>query len=689
MLNMKAKKSSQNDDSSMPGVDMDRIKELMGPLPNELSEQESTQTKNELQKKAPEAATESLVEPTAPPVVDEQLAEAAEEANASLKAMSPDLGEATITKVADEEVAEPTVEETESAGADDVGSGVDADDPTVVKAVNDIVAHEGDQVLEAEDEKNSLLETTSTSSRKDKIKEFFGKKWVRRSLLALFALIILGVGLFPSSRYFALNTAGVRASLGVTVIDGSTLQPLKNVQVSAAGVTAQTDSKGVAHLEHLKLGPTEMVISKRAFTAVKQQITVGWGSNPKGQVRLTASGAQYTFLIKDFLTGKAVSGVEASSGEGNALSDNDGKVVLSLDTGEKADTEELTVTFSAPNYRSEPIKITAGSKEAKSVVLVLDRKDIFVSKRSGKYDLYSIDIDGKNEKKIVSGTGLEREDLSLVPLQNSDTAAFVATRENTRNADGYLLSTLYLVDTKSGTLTKVDQSEMIRPIGWTSNQRFAYVKIAAGASAMNPKRHRIMSVSVKNTSDNKEIAAANYFNDVLLANDKIVYAASNNYNTGAKLGAYSINSDGTGSTTLLDKEVYNILRTDYETLTLSIEGGTYTYKIGAASATPATSSTTTNRLYIDNLTSKQSAWIDMRDGKNLLLSYDKLAKKDTTVLTKNGVKYPVYWLNDTVLVFRVSDGKETADYVMSTMGGEAKKIQDVTDAAGVGRWYYY
>ncbi len=689
MLNMKAKKQGPSEDSSNQGVDMERIKELMGPLPNELSEQESSKTKTELNKKSVEPTLEA--EPETAPVVNEKLAEAAEEANASLKAMAPDLGEATITKVDDEEEPLPNAEDsTDSETSEPTEEGVASDDPLVVKAVNDIVAHEGDQVLEAEDEKkSSLLEETGGLGIKDKIKDFFRKKWVRRGLLGVALTAILGVALFPTSRYFVLNTVGVRASLNVNVVDSGTLQPLKNVQVSAAGVTAQTDGKGVARLEHVKLGPTELKISKRAFTSVTQQVTVGWGSNPKGQFRLAASGAQYTFMIKDFLSSKAVISAEVSSGEGSAVSDKDGKVVLTLDTREKADAEELSIEVNAANYRTESLKITAGSKEITAVSLVSDRKDVFVSKRSGKYDVYSIDVDGKNEKKIVSGTGLERDDITLVPLQNSDMVAFIASRENTKNADGYLLSTLYFIDIKSGTLTKIDQSEMIRPIGWSASQRLVYVKVAAGASGANPKRHRIMSVSVKNTSDNKEIAAANYFNDVLMVNDRIVYAPSNAYNTGAKLGAYSVASDATGSVTLLDKEVYNILRTDYETLTLSVEGGSYTYKLGASSAAPATSSTTTNRLYIDNSNAKQSVWVDSRDGKNLLLAYDKSAKKDTTLLTKTGVKYPVYWLSDTVLVFRVNDGRETADYAVSTLGGDAKKIQDVSDAGGVRRWYYY
>jgi hypothetical protein len=475
------------------------------------------------------------------------------------------------------------------------------------------------------------------------------------------------------------------------VIDSSTLQPLKNVQVTVAGVSSQTDSNGTAKLEHIKLGRTNLVIQKRAFATVTKAITVGWGSNPEGDVRLSAAGAQYSFIVTDYLSGKPIQKAEAASGEGNAVSDKDGKIVLTLDTSNKADTDELSIDVTAPNYRTETVKITAGNKEISSVKLVAGRKDVFVSKRSGKYDVYTIDIDGKNEKKIISGTGVERDDIALSTAQNSDTAAYVATRENSRNADGYLLSTLYIVDTKTGALVKADQSEQIRLVGWSSDQRLVYVKIAAGASAANPKRNRLMTLNTKNVSDSKELASANYFNDVVMSGDTVLYAPSSTLQDSPHPGLYSVNANGTSALTVTDKEVYNIFRTDYETVTLGVAGGTFlSYKIGApASNLASAASTSTNRFYVDSSTSSRSLWIDSRDGKNVLLSYDKTAKKDTTVLTKSGAKIPLYWLTDNTVIFRVNDGKEVADYVVNVDGGEAKKVQDVTNTTGIGRWYYY
>jgi Tol biopolymer transport system component len=685
------KKPQKIDAPAPDGVDMERIKELMGPLPDDTKNQEV---------KGPEEQPEADV-PSSAPLVDSKtsVAEAVEEVNESLKAMADNLDTAPVAEQADQLLIEPTSAESEAwldsitkpeAGAATVeGEGVAEDDSKVVDAVADIVAHEGDTVLDAEDKKRSGAELPP--KKKHSFKAFISAVWAkpaaRWGIIIGTLLLLIALAVVPSSRYFILNTGGARSSVNIAIIDSSTLQPLKNVTVKVGNISTETDSKGLAKLEHLKLGNQTIQITKRAFTPISKHLVLGWGSNPQGIVGLIASGTQYTFVVTDFLSGKPIEKAEAVSGEGDAVSDKNGKIVLSLDTSGKADADELSIQITAANYRSETIKITASNKETNSVKMVTSKKDVFISRRSGTYDIYTIDVDGKNEKKLVSGTGIERPDQTLVVQQNGDLAAYVATRENARNGDGFLLSTLYLIDTKTGVLAKIDQSEQIQLVGWASDGHLVYVKIAAGASGGSPKRYRLITVNSKNASDTKEIASANAFNDVLMAGDKILYAPSGS----STPGLYIVGADGTGSVTVTSKETYNIFRNDYDTVTINASGEYYSYKIGAAPSTLALTGIplSTNRLYIDGYNNGKSLWVDNRDGKESLTAYDKAAKKDTTLATQPGIKIPVFWLNDNYVIYRVNDGNQTADYVVNTQGGEAKKIQDINDTEGIGRWYYY
>ncbi len=688
------------------GVDMERIKSLMGPLPDE-ENSSSTPTPKPKELTIEDVKPAEQVTPIVITKSNKAITDAANEVNASLKAMTDSLTTPSTTPVEpvekifdgdDSPVAATawldSMEGPEDGAALVVGEGVVADDPKIVDAVADIVAHESDTVLAAEDKaRDGHVEPAKKPKQGlgQKLKALLAKPAVRWGIILAVLALIIGATVVPTSRYFVLNTAGVRSSISVTVIDSGTLQPLKNVTVAANGVSAVTDSKGTAKLAHIKLGSAKLQISKRAFTTISQQLTVGWGSNPLGRIRLIASGTKYSFVVTDFLSGKPIEKAEASNGDGNAASDKNGKIVISLDTSNKADTDELSIVIAAANYRTETVKISANNKEASSVKMVPSRKDVFMSNRSGKYDMFTIDVDGKNEKKIVSGTGIERPDINLAVQQNGDLAAYVATRENARNSDGYLLSTLYLVDTKSGNLTKIDQSEQIQLVGWSSDGHLVYVKIAAGASGANPKRYRLITINSKNTIETKEIATANAFNDVVMAGDKVLYAPSNALADNPSPGLFIVGADGTSSVTITSKETYNIFRTDYNTVTINASGTYYTYKIGAAPSTLTAISapTTVNRLYIDGFGNNKSLWVDARDGKGLLLAYDKAAQKDTTLVTQAGLKGPIYWLNDTDAIFRVNDGKQTSDYIVNVNGGEARRIQDVNDTAGIGRWYYY
>jgi hypothetical protein len=649
-----------------------------------------------------------------------------EEINESLKAMGSEFGDADVRTLTPEEVKEldaeaesaalaeaPAAEaaEAETQTADETSEEAQEsetleeddktendgllNDPETEKAIDDIVAAESDAVLAADDLERDLEAASDEEEDRGRFPKWLVILWtnprLRWALITVGIAGLLLIGILPQSRYFILNTVGVRSSLSLRVVDGGTLQPLKNVTVRAGGASAQTDSEGNTKLEHVRLGSTILQIEKRAFSPIDSDITVGWGSNPLGEFRVSAVGTQYTFFIKDFLSNKPIEKAEASSGDGNATSDQDGKIVLTLDTAEHDDSDQISIEISAGSYRNETVEINVNNKEEQSIDMVPGRKHVLVSKRSGKYDVYTAYVDGKDEQKIVEGTGLERDDITLVPHQKDGIAALVSTRERVMDANGYLLSTLYVVNTQDGELVKIDQSEQIKVIGWADDGHLVYVKIAAGASGTDPKRHRLMSFNQKNYADIKELASSNSFNDVLMAGGRVYYAPSNIFQESSVTALYVVNPDGTNPKTILDKEVFTIVRSNFNTIDLSVGQAWYSYNIGSTeSAKLGTApASLASRVYTDNPANDFSLWVDNRDGKGTLINYDEHTKTDTTLTSHSGLKLPVYWLNDKYVIYRVSDSKETADYVINTEGGEARKITDVTNTTGLGRWFYY
>lgn len=568
----------------------------------------------------------------------------------------------------------------------------DKDNFDLDNAVDDVEFSEGNELLNNQDEEVAKAFTQDKNrSLKEKVKDFFKDLWQnprkRWSIIIGTVVLLMTIFLVPPTRYFVLNTAGIRSSASIIVLDESTSQPLKNVTVKLSGVEGKTNDDGVAKLEKLKLGSTQLVIQKRAFAEHVKNITLGWGSNPLGEQKIKPVGVQYSFDVKDFLSEKPIEKAEAVSGEYSAFSDEKGRVVLTIDQpGE--DTIEITVK--ASGYRDEPVNQETENKDVQSVAMVPARKQVFVSKRSGKYDVYQIDVDGKNEQLVLSGTGNEREDMSLVASPNNNMAALVSSRDSTRNKDGFLLSTLTLIDLNGNETTteSVTKSERVQIIGWSGSQ-LIYVKIADGASASTPDRHRLITYNVE-TGESKEIAKSNYFNDVLMVGDDVYYAPSAAYQEGNQ-GLYKVNTKGENQKTVFNSEVWNVFRTDYDTLMFSVQADWYEYdlasnKVLAASGPPAAQIT---RVYIDGPEKKKSLWVDQRDGKGALIAYDTESKEDKVVKTQSGLTYPVLWVSGNTVVYRINTDQETADYVVNLDGGEPKKIKDVTNTGGIDRWYYY
>lgn len=586
----------------------------------------------------------------------------------------------------------PTIESTEAPveAEPNAAKSPKTDDKELDDAVDNIANEESDKALQIEDAVKAMQEKPPKKSFGQKIKDFFKAWWnnpkARNATLVLFALIIIGLAVFPTTRYFFLNLVGVRSQASVTVLDASTQQPLKNVQVTVANQTGKTNDDGYVKLEKVKLGKTKLNIKKRAFAPVDKQITVGWGSNPQGETQLQPAGVQYTFYVKDFLSDKPVEKAEATSGESGAFADKDGKIVLTLD---KEDTDATTVKIKAKSYREEELPLSENNEEVVNLKLVPSHKHAFVSKRSGKYDVYKIYVDGSHEEVALAGTGAEREDMVLAPHSTENIVAVVSTRENQRNKDGFLMSSLNLVNLDDDKVNTIGKSEQIEVVGWTDTH-FVYVQISEGASASNPKRHRLMSFDLKK-EETKELASANYFNDVTLISNVVYYAPSSAYQNGSDTSLFKINPDGNNKQVVFNKEVWNIFRTSYEKITFAVQQDWYEYTIGSTSApnriTPPPNPKT--RVYISNPANKRSIWIDDRDGKGVMIMYKVDDKQEETLRTQSGLKYPVSWVSDSTLVYRINTDQETADYVLNVDGGEPRKIKDVTNTGGVDKWYYY
>lgn len=572
---------------------------------------------------------------------------------------------------------------------DDLRDELGLEDAGTSKAVDDIVASESDELLQIHDDEARSRQTSIENTPKKKkslLKRWWQNRWARNLTILALLLGIAAAAVIPVSRYFVLNAAGVRVAASMTVLDETTGQPLKNAQVIVGDQSAKTDEEGNVRLDRLKLGSAELKITKPAFADITKEHVFGWGSNPLGEFRLKAVGSQYKFVLTDFLSKKPITKATATSGEASAKANDKGEVILTVP---QTENEQIEVEITADSYRTEKQKVTISTTKEVALAMVPARKHVFITKRSGTYDVYKSDVDGKNEEKILSGTGGERTDsMALAVHPTKNLAALVSTRDNSKMINGMPVNTLTLINVAEGTNKTISQSERIQIIDWIGD-RLIYVKIGENEKNDSTTRHRLISYDLE-SEEEKELASTNYFNAVIAVKNNIYYTPAA-FNVNGSVGLFKIGANGENKKTIFDKEVWSLFRTSYDKLSVSIGQEWYdlnltTDTMTAAGAAPANQK---SRIYVESPTGSPALWVDDRDGKGTLLAYDPQATTEKILHQKSGLKYPVYWLDATHIVFRVSTNQETADYIFSTDGGVPTKIHDVTDTAGVDRWYYY
>lgn len=562
------------------------------------------------------------------------------------------------------------------------------DEKITDSVVDDIERQESDELLKAKDEEIEK----AFDPPKSKWQSF--RKWCndiwdepkyRWSIIVGTVAFFLLVFLIPPTRYFVFNTIGFRGSLSIKVVDDKTEQPLKNVNVNIRGKSAKTDDSGTVKIEKIKLGTTKLEVDRVAYATIRQNITIGLGANDLGTKQMNGVGVRLLFRSIDWLSKNPVEKVEASVGESSAFSDSDGKIELVL---EPSSNMSVDINFTAKNYLKKTATVNMDDKSEIETQMVVDYPHYFVSKRSGKYDLYKINMDRSDEKLILAGTGTEREQTLDLSSNNSHSyLAFVSQRENERNKDGYQMETLNLIKKSGDEVKKITNSEDVRLVGWT-DKHLVYVKIAAGASGQNASRYRLISYELENGKE-LELASSNYFVDVVMINDAVYYVPSDFYRSAVR-GLYRVKPDGSNKAAIVSEDTWSLFRTDVDQLTIQTPDKWYKYTIGETNPQPLTvaPNNPVSISFFENSDYSKSLWKDDRDGKGALLIRDMSNRKDNILVTKSGLDKALGWAGEKHVVFRVVNPTETADYIISSEAGEAIKIQDVVNVGSDNNSYY-
>ena len=492
----------------------------------------------------------------------------------------------------------------------------------------------------------------------------------KRYGLLIGLLVLVGLLLFvPRLRALSLNAVGYRSGLIVHAVDRTTSMPLSGVSVKVGEITGKTDADGMLRLKKLPLGSQQVVISKPAYATVNKQVEIGVRVADLGDVDLKLTGQRYTYLLKDYVTHKPIKDAVLQAGEASVASDKTGKAQIALIP---PDDEPLSLTVTAEGYRKETVMVPADAAKPVGLQLVKYNKEVYVSKQSGRYDVFSVDLDGKNSQVLLAGTGLETPQIALQMSPDGKKVAVVSTRDDKRNADGYLLSALTIVDVASGDAAVIEHAEAITLVGWQKSA-LVFKTTVAGVSAANANRQKIM---LFDTAKDKrlQLASANNFLGQWLGSGKLYYAASG---TGADKteGFLVVGLEGDGRKQLLGDDIWEVQRGGLANYWLKTATKWYQFKLGNDGVGEVQAPSLPPSTYVNSPSGAQTAQLE-KNAAPPVLRIINAAGRVKTLQTGLALHSVVRWVGEDTLIVRTVTGSEAVEYVVSVGGGEPKKIVD-------------
>lgn len=506
-----------------------------------------------------------------------------------------------------------------------------------------------------------------------KVWRFFTWWWrhkrIRIAVILLLIASIVFLVSYPQTRYLMLNQAGVRSRASLLIQDSSTQLPLGKIKVSIGDQTVVTNSDGVAYFENVRLGKTTMVIFASGYDELKKDLIIGWGSNPLGNFSVQARGVERIITIVDYISGRPISGASVDSASSTYASDQNGKVSLRVMDPESS---PLAIQVAANGYKTNKLDLDLQLSDVQSVKLVPSGQHVFVSKQSGKYDVVATELDGQNRRVLLGGSGLENPDIALVVSPDGRHAAVVSTKDNQRDSRGYLLQALTLIDIDTGNASTIEHAAQINLLTWRGPALVFSILDKDNA------RNQILAYNFDANSrtqlvDDNSIAAA------IAVNDTIYYTTDPDKQDGVLA---KINIDGSNQQTVMEGNIWSILRTTYSSLSIQKADGWLSYDTQSGKIENiAVPNKVFSAAYINNQANTFSAWAETKDGTQTLLVWDIQKQTGRTIYAHDGLSTPVRWVGN-YIIYRVSNSSEMADYIVSPDGGQPIKLNDVSMTYG-------
>lgn len=498
-------------------------------------------------------------------------------------------------------------------------------------------------------------------------------------IVGVLVLIVVTLLAIPVTRYAILGNV-VKRSVGVMVMDASTMKPVSQAEVVIGDKNVKTDKKGEATLNNVPVGEYTLKITKGYYKTQETAVTVPvLGELKQQHASLAATGRQVSFSVSDRVTGAVLAGATLKVKDTSAVTDSKGIATIVLPVDKK--TLQGTVSLTGYNESAAEVKITDNS-EANKVALTPSGEIYYLSKQTGKINVMKANLDGRNPKVVVEATGNENDQQTvLLAARDWDYMALLAKRDPKKEGQ------LHLVDAKTGSLKLIDEGNAsFSLIGW-SGHKFIYSVYRNNSNVWEEKVQRLKSYDAdtgkitildENAASGTDYYDAQYesLGNVYILESKIVYyktayRGGNAAPDTARSAIMSVNPDGSQKQRLkefgpsggvnIQAKLYQPQEVYFRVLNRNSpqEPTYYEYENNTLKSISNSDDKFIDTFYPTYLISpngQKTFWYEPRDGKNTLLTGDKDGKNTTIIANQS--EYKTYgWYSDKYLLVSKDDSE--------------------------------
>lgn len=503
------------------------------------------------------------------------------------------------------------------------------EDPKTAEAVDDIVRHEGDELLNVEDSKQ-------TAVPKKRWYHVFKKKKVFIPLITLLVLVALAA--IPQTRYPIFGLFW-KQNYKVLVVDSQTHQPVTEAVVGLDGETTTTNNQGKATLK-VSVGHRSITISKKYYKTLNEKVLVPLHVSSTVSYSLQATGRQVPVVVVNKITGAPLSNALVKAADTEVRTDKNGKANLVL----PADKTSVDGSITASGYNAAKItvQVTTKAVTANTFTLTPAGRVYFLSNATGPINVVSANLDGTDRQTVVTGTGNENpNDTLLFTTRDWKYLALLSQRSG-------VAPSLYLITTSNNKLSVMDSGNAsFMPIGWY-NHYFLY-EVVRNDVPVTQSGHEVLKsynadtgqIAVLDQNQTAQNNTDNFYTDFSnfnVMNNELTYIVQwyptpGSINSGLTTEQDSLRTVQPGGQNKQDQKTFPANQTGYLQAKLSSPNNLYisdysssgssTYYSfdGSSVKTANISDSTYNQAYPTYLLSpsgSQTFWGEQRDGKNTL-----------------------------------------------------------------------